>query len=336
MYARPKLGQPKKIVILRALPLVDLLTAVPAFRALRCAFPDARITLIALPEALDFVKRFGAYLDDFFALPGFPGFPNHTLNVRFCPSFLNTVQKLNFDLAIQMQDASGIANSLVGLLGARVSAGFYQPGSYFPDAQLFLLYPEQETEVRRQLLLMEFMGIPLRGEHLEFPLVAADWKRLQQIKERFNLYKDYVCIHVAAQQAEQGWSTNKFTELADGLAALNYQVVLTGNACEGHRAEAIAGEMETRPIQLPESMEMGVLAALLSQSCLLVSNDMNVSTLAAAVKTPSVVLFSGADPNRAVPPNQHLQEVMEHSPTVTAATVLIRAIRHLEKMQEYA
>lgn len=334
MYARPKIGQPKKIVILRALPWGDLLSAVPALRALRSAFPHARITLISLTEALDFVKLFGAYLDDFIAFPGFPGFPHQTPNVRFFPSFLNTVQKLNFDLAIQMQDAGEIANSLIGLLGARASTGFYQPGSYCPDEELFLPYPEQGTEVQRQLHLLEFLGIPSQGEHLEFPLVAADWKGLQRIKEQFNLYNDYVCIHAAAQKVDQGWSANKFAEVADGLAALGYQVVLTGNPQDGDVVGAIAREMEVDPIQLTQSTEMGVLAALLSQSCLLVSNDPNVSNLAAAVKTPSVVLFSSADRGRVVSPNQDVHEVVGHAPAVTAATVLIRAIKHMEKMQE--
>ena len=64
---------PENIVILRALPLGDLLSSVPAFRALRAALPDALITLVGLPFAAKFVKRFSAYLDHFISFPGFPG-----------------------------------------------------------------------------------------------------------------------------------------------------------------------------------------------------------------------------------------------------------------------
>jgi ADP-heptose:LPS heptosyltransferase len=336
MYARQKIGQLKKIVILRALPFGDLLTAVPAFRALRSALPDARITLIALPGALDFVTRFGAYLDDFIAFPGFPGFPEQTPNVRFFPSFLNTVQKLNFDLAIQMQDSGTISNSLTSLLGARANAGFYQAGSYCPDEELFLPYPEGEPETERQLRLVEFLGFSRRGEQLEFPLLAADWKGLQPIKETFGLYKDYVCIQPGASGARTGWSTSQFAELADGLAALGYQVMLIGSPGNANLVHATANEMESKAIQLVEHVDMGVSAALLSQACLLVSNDMSTANLAAAVKTPSMVLASGADPDQAGALNGRLPEVIEYSPLLTASTVLSRAVKHLEKVQQHA
>ncbi len=336
MHARQKIGQLKNIVILRALRFGDLLTAVPAFRALRSALPDARITLIALPHALDFVKRFGAYLDDFIAFPGFPGFPEQTPNVRFFPSFLNTVQKLNFDLAIQMQDSSILSNSLVSLLGARANAGFYGAGSYCPDEALFLPYPEREAETERQLRLMEFLGFPRRGAQLEFPLVAADWKGLQQIKETFSLYKDYVCIHPSASSGRAGWSTSQFAELADGLAALGYQVVLTGSSEDADLVHAAADEMESKPIPLLEPVDIGVSAALLSQARLLVSNDMSTANLAAAVNTPSIVLASGVDADRVTALNGSLPEVVQLSQVRTAAAVLIRAIQRLEKVQQYA
>jgi ADP-heptose:LPS heptosyltransferase len=63
---------PRTIAILRALQLGDLLCSVPAWRALRAACPQARITLVGLPWARDLVDRLHC-LDDFIAFPGHPG-----------------------------------------------------------------------------------------------------------------------------------------------------------------------------------------------------------------------------------------------------------------------
>jgi ADP-heptose:LPS heptosyltransferase len=334
MYALQRIGRPKNIVILRALQLGDLLNAVPAFRALRSALPEARITLVSLPWAADFVKRFHAYLDDFIIFPGFPGFPEQLPDIQQFPSFLNTLQKLNFDLAIQMQGSGSLANSLIRLWGAKRYAGFYTHGVYCPDESRFLLYPEHEHEVWRHLRLMEFLGVPLRGDQLEFPLFEANWKSLQKIKEQFDLYKDYVCIHPGARKPERRWPPEKFAKVADGLSARGYQVVLTGSKEEAELTAAVAHEMKAPAINLAGATDLGTVAALISQACLVVSNDTGISHVASAVKAPSLILFAVSDSDRWGPLNRDLHRVIEDSLNVPWSHVLEQAIEHLEKTSD--
>ena len=222
----------KRIVILRALPLGDLLCAVPAFRALRAALPNAHITLAGLPRSADFVERFSTYLDDFIAFPGFPGFHEQTPNIAEFPFFLVEMQNLNFDLAIQMQSPGGCANSLISLWGAESYAGFYMKGEYCPDQTQFLEYPAYEPEVYRHLRLMEFLGVPSQGDNLEFPLFDEDWQSLSQLQQTYDLQKNYVCIHPSASGMSQDLPTRHFADIADGLAAHGFQVILTGTHAE--------------------------------------------------------------------------------------------------------
>ncbi len=59
---------PRRVVVLRALKLGDMLCAVPALRSLREALPQAHISLLGMPWADCLVRRFPKYLDSFQAI----------------------------------------------------------------------------------------------------------------------------------------------------------------------------------------------------------------------------------------------------------------------------
>src|SRR4051812_14448337 len=101
-----------------------MLCAVPALRALRHGLPEARITLVGLPWAAEFQRRFARYFDGFVAFPGYPGLPEQQPQIDRIPAFLREVQEQSFDLALQMHGSGTISNQVVQLLGAKTLAGF--------------------------------------------------------------------------------------------------------------------------------------------------------------------------------------------------------------------
>ncbi len=310
---QPLLQQPiQRIAIVRSLRgLGDTLCAIPALRALRAAFPHAHITLIGLAKARSLVQRFENYIDEFLEFPGYPGIPEVSPSVHQLPAFFAQVHSSPFDLALQMHGSGLITNSFTALLGARVNAGFYLPGHFCPDPYYFLPYPDGEPEIWRHLRLMNFLGIPLQGDELEFPIQEADFLELGKIPEmRYLQQLRYICIHPGASVPERRWSVKQFAEVGDALAARGYQVVLTGTAAEAHLTEVVAQRMQAQAINLAGRTSLGAMAALLIHAKLLVCNDTGVSHLAAALRVPSVVIFSNSQLLRWAPLDRQRHRVL--------------------------
>ena len=304
---------PRRIAVVRALQLGDVLCAVPALRALRRACPEASITFVGLPWARAFVERFHEYVDEFLELPGFPGLPERSFDAIGFRRLLVRAHAAAFDLAIQLQGSGALTNPLTLLLGARHSAGFYVPGQHCPDPRRFMPYPSSEHEIWRNLRLMEFLGAPPVGDELEFPLLESDRNELSSLPDARELrWGDYVCIHPGARYHSRRWPTARYAQVADRLAEQGLQVVVTGSNDEAALADEVCRQMHSPALNLSGRTSLGAVAALLSRARLLISNDTGVSHIAAGLKVPSVVLVLGSDPSRWLPLDRRRHRGVRH------------------------
>lgn len=314
--------------------------AVPAFRAIRSAYPSAEITLLGLPWAEDFTARFHHILDRHIPLPGFPGFPEQEAEIGLFPNFLEHIQTKQFDLALQMHGSGSLSNSIISLFGAKQMAGFYLNGNYCPDPTTFTLYPQQGHEIHRLLALVEFLGLIPAGQQadnrLEFPLYDCDWKEYGRLREQHLLGENSVVIHAGARASDRRWSAEKFAAVADRLSAAGYQVVLTGSDAEREIVQQVEAHMIAPAVNLCGETSFGALVALLASSRLLVSNDTGVSHLAAALRVPSVILFSSSDPKRWAPLDLYLHRRILNAANIEPESVYHKAAALLEKERQYA
>jgi ADP-heptose:LPS heptosyltransferase len=317
---------PQRVVVLRALKLGDLLCAVPAFRALRMAWPKSEIVLLGLPWAQTFVKHYRDYIDGFRVFPGYPGLPEREPDIAGIPAFLRDMQAERFDLAIQLHGSGPFVNPLVVLLGARRSAGFYLPGDYCPDAELFCPWPERGREVQRLLRLVEFLGLRTQGDHLDFPLQADDFRALEALDGTEDLRAgEFVCLHPGASVAERRWPMEWFAAIGTALARHGLRLVLTGSEGETALTADLARAIDAPVLDLAGRTALGSLAALLSRARLLVCNDTGVSHLADALNVPSVVLSTGNHAERWGPADRRLHRVFSNSEPVCINDVVAQA-----------
>jgi ADP-heptose:LPS heptosyltransferase len=321
-----KIPPPHRVVVLRALKLGDLLCAVPTFRALRAAWPEAEIVLLGLPWASLFVDRYRGYLDGFRVFPGYPGLPEREPDLARIPAFLAEMQAERFDLVLQLHGSGSFVNSLVALLGARRTAGFYMPGDYCPDARLFCPWPERGREVSRLLRLVEFLGLPTQGERLDFPLREEDFVALRRVEGAADLSPgEYVCLHPGASVPERRWPLEWFAAVGAALWRRGLRLVLTGGANEAALTAALARAVGGPVLDLAGRTELGALAALLSRGRLLVCNDTGVSHLADALDVPSIVLSTGDNPERWAPADRRLHRVFSNTDGISIEKMVSEA-----------
>ncbi len=291
---------------------------------MRAAWPSARIELVGLSWARAFVDRFSTYLDGFVEFPGWPGLSEREPDLDAWPSFLEALRSRRPTLALQMHGDGCITNALVARFGAGETAGFVVGGEAAPVPGLFIEYPEDRHEIQRLLALTAALGIPSRGEHLEFPLTDADQRGWQALRSRLGLVPGtYACLHPGARAQARRWAPGHFARLGEALLARGVtRVVVTGSGEEETRlAAAVVEAMAGRATSVAGRTSIGALAALVRDARLVACNDTGLSHVAAAVGTPSIVVFRITEPLRWAPLDRVRHRVVVDGPGAVGCAI---------------
>ena len=306
----------RRIAVLRALQLGDLLVAVPALRALRGRFPDAEITLIGLPWAVELTARYPRYIDRFLEFPGWPGMIERPFEGLGARRFLRAQRAYGYDLAIQMHGSGTASDVFVKALGAKATLGWHEPGQP-RGLSIEREYPRDLHEIDRNLALVALIGAPATRRELEWPTTASERERARGILA--GSPRPWIAMHAGARDRKRRWPPSRFARLAGALAGAG-TVVLTGSRRERRITRAIATRIP-RAIDLAGRTTTGELGAVLAELDLLVTNDTGVSQLAVATRTPSIVLWGDADPHRWAPLDRRRHVVLRSDGGVRGISV---------------
>lgn len=298
-----------KIAIFRALQLGDMLNIIPAVRSLRRAYPEAEITLLGLPWAAQFVRRFNGYFDRFIHFPGYTGLPEQEYDEEAFRAFAEEMRARHFDLLLQMQGNGTIVNEMVMRFGAGRVAGFHNKDSRMASPY-FVEYPEGIHEIRRHQALMTHLGIPLTGDALEFPLTARDQKDYERLMLPLERGR-YVVIHPGSRGAWRQWPPAYFALVADHCAERGFDLVITGTPGETEITREVMKRVHHPMTDLTGCTTLGSLGVLLRGAALLVANCTGVSHVAAALRTPSLVISMDGEPYRWGPLDHSLHKTID-------------------------
>lgn len=287
-------NKPCKIVIVRASRIGDFLCAVPAFRALRCALPQAEFSIITLPLLRDLVER-SPYFDKYIEFPGYPGIAEQFFEARRATEFFRQRQLENYDLALQMQGSGVYSNPFTLLLGAKQTAGFIREGDGRGLLDVAAIWQLQAHEVRRNLALPLALGVDLQGEDLEFPLWPDDYAAADVLLA--GLKRPIFGLHPSARDLTRRWPLERFVAVGrELLQKYGGSVVIVGEPSDCEAFDEMARQIGENCLNLAGQTSLVVLGAVISRLDLFVTNDTGPAHIAYALKKPSVVIFGSADP----------------------------------------
>jgi ADP-heptose:LPS heptosyltransferase len=261
------------ILVLRALGVGDLATAVPALRGLRAAFPERTLALAA-----------PAWLEPLVGLVGGVD----------CLVPTDGLDRGGWRLpaphwAVNLHGRGPRSHRLLQRTGPWSLRAFACPPAGHADGPQ---WSDDEHEVHRWCRLLRWYGVEADPTDLDLRRPGPH-----------RVPVGATIVHPGAKEAGKRWSPGRFAELARELRRLGHRVVVTGSAPERELAEDVvrrAGLPDTAV--LAGRVDLAGLAALVAHGRLVVSADTGVAHLATAYGTPSVVLFGPVSPRLWGPP----------------------------------
>jgi ADP-heptose:LPS heptosyltransferase len=267
--------------VLRPLGLGDLLTGVPAIRAVRAAVPDHRLVL-ATTSALEPLARLIDAVDE--VLPA------------------RELQPLEWagpppELAVDLHGKGPASHAIVADLEPARLLTFDSPGYPGPP-----WYPDEHEVVRWCRLVSAGLGVTADPDALDLaePPVPP-------------LVRGVTVVHPGAAFPGRRWPPDRFAAVARHLTAQGHDVRITGGPAEVELARQVAADAglgnEAVLAGRTTSLE---LAAVIAHARLVVCGDTGVAHLASAYRRPSVVLFGPVSPGLWGPPSRPQHVVLWH------------------------
>lgn len=273
------------ILLLRALGVGDLATAVPVLRGLRRSFPGQHVRLAAPRWLAPLVELAGA-VDELVPVDGlvptrWPSPPPR--------------------LAVNLHGRGPESHRLLHTADPEQLFGFacQAAGHHLGPA-----WRADEHEVVRWCRMLRWYGITADPEDLGLA-----------VPEGASGLNGVTVVHPGAKSADRRWPESRYAAVARALTAAGHRVVVTGSATERERAARVAAAAG-----LPDSAvlagrtDLRQLAGLVARARLLVSGDTGIGHLATAYGTPSVLLFGPTSPAQWGPPDRPSHRVLWQGP----------------------
>lgn len=282
----------KRVLVVRLRSIGDTVLSTPSLIALRRFLPEARIDIL---------------LEDWVApvLEGFEAVDNIlTVSRTSKKSRFETAGRIRqnkYDVAFNLHGGT-TATFFVRVSGARHRVGFSHYRYGFLYNHLFSSPADFWNSrlihsAEQQLALLGIAGVPV--EDRPKSRLAVTEKARNSIEEKLkseisNLQSQIALIHPVAAFDTKQWATENFAKITEFLTEKGFQPVAVATKKEREVLDKLK-RLSNAPILTFDDLTLPEITALASRSAVFVGNDSGIAHIAAAVRTPSIVVFGSSN-----------------------------------------
>ena len=297
---------PRNILVIHFGQLGDVVLALPAFRAIRQRFPNARIT-VAVGKPANEVVAMSGYADEIFEVDRVSlRDGNKLISIARIVKFVMRVRQQKFDFVIDLHSLSE-TNLLGYLSGAPHRLYSRRPGRSIDFLANFKPRPPLEEKSRhitdRYLDLLKSLDIQNASR---VPVIktspAGDFAVAALLKkEKAESGELLVGLFPGAGNVSRKWPLEHYAQLADHLIRNDrVRVVVFAGPEEREEVPRMRMLFPANTIFL-DRLTISQLVSAQARLTVLISNDTGPAHLAAAVGAPVIVILDCPTPHSFVP-----------------------------------
>jgi ADP-heptose:LPS heptosyltransferase len=286
--------------VVRHSGLGDLLTALPAMRAIRRKYPRHHL-VTTCPESLLSLARRLAIADEFITEPPISRRDPTQHNVAddgIVEQILALRLKPQIVVALRVPVHVNLTRALVCIPQADLIA-YRHPG--ITGTEGFAKFSYADHILTRWDRLLHPRGILTDRNDLYVAANAVPSGRWPE---------GTTVVHVGSASPARHWPTERWASVAAGLTALGHTVLLTGSEAERPLADEVAQSVGlSRDQNLCGATNILELASIVRSARLVLSTDTGVTHMATAFNRCSITLFGAVSPAQWGPPPEYKRNI---------------------------
>ena len=306
----------RSILVIRIDRIGDLVVSLPALKALKENFPQAKISVLVRCGNEALLKNF-SWIGEVIIYRGFG-------------RAVKQLRQKHFDLVVDFLMDYPLETALLAYLSqARLTAGF----NIESRGRLFAIGINPDPEKKHvSLYILDLVGeiaraisgkaVRLTPAYPEIILPQQDKQETMSFLKNHGIGESgpLVGIHPGGHYPSQRWPVERFSQLADRIIKRHKaRVVVVGSAADEALVETMAGLMSGKAIKAV-GLRLDKLAALISLMNIFICNNSGPLHIACLVKTATVSTMGPTDPVLWKPPGDG-HTVLRHGSSLESISV---------------